>query len=332
MKRERGSTKRGCYGSGVIISTGGFSQINRRGACASVCVCVCVCVCACVCVSVREVGHISTCPNWTRDWTHTERRRQPSRHNAYGQVANCNCILSPTLSLFLSLSHTHTYTHRHTVLPVLACCPTRNEDWGPIALRAEDSLWIDFQYATRGLSKTESRIILPPSPPLPVPPHFLFSPSHWHSPLSLFSRSFHPFIPLGYRSLSSLSTGCLHLPLCFLARSSFDSVPLVRLHTSLFFCTLHLCLKTIYHSVPFFFSSLGPPLLSPPCVLLVPQMVFYVKEQLLLSHILKLKPWHTRRHRRKLLQCLCRRSCYQLVVTNTRTVASLIYSDLKCTV
>ena len=268
MKRERGSIKKG-DATGLeslfplVASARSIDEERAR---------VCVCVCVCVCKRGRTYKHMSKLNERLDTHPKTEAAKQAQCIWAGGQLQlhTLPFSLALSLSLSLSLSHTHTHTQTHTVLPVLAYCPTRNEDWGPIALRAEDSLWIDFQYATRGLSKTESRIILPPSPPLPALPHFLFSPSHRHSPLSLFSRSFHPFIPLRYRSLFPLSTGCLCLPLCFHARSSFDSV---RLHTSVFFhfffslLSLRLCLKTIYHSVLFFFLPRSTPPLPSVCLI-----------------------------------------------------------------
>lgn len=110
--------------------------------------------------------------------------------------------------LSLSLSHTH------AAVGVGVYSTTRNEDSSPIALRAEDSLWIDFQYATRGLSKTESRIILPPPPPVLL--HFSLCPSGPPSVSAAHSvsRSFRPFIPFSYRSPFSLHWLPSFAPFC----------------------------------------------------------------------------------------------------------------------
>lgn len=131
----------------------------------------------CVRVCEREVGHISTCPS-----------RAEIGRALKGGGSQARTMHMGRWPIATAHAHTHnTHTHTGSRTDSCRCCcivPPAMKTEAPIALRAQDSLWIDFQYAARGLSKTEARIILPPSPPTPlliVPPHFSLPPSHWPS-------------------------------------------------------------------------------------------------------------------------------------------------------
>lgn len=101
------------------------------------------------------------------------------------------------------LLHVQTHTQH--------CCCWQNRTLHKWRLRpdstktAEDSLWIDFQYSTRGLSKKESQII----PSVSIYPFFLFFPS-------LFSLFFDPFPQLFHLLYSHAVVGfflsCLSTP------------------------------------------------------------------------------------------------------------------------
>lgn len=153
-----------------------------------------------------------------REW---ERERDWKRHGAYrhvvqggrgSQAGKMHVALGQLLLQTRTPAHMHTAAQTAAGVAVLSRHKWRPRP--PAATRARDGLWIDFQYASSSLSKTEARLILPLSPP---PPPLSF-PSPNRLP-SLHSCS------LTNSSLSSSHAGSRPPPPPFAPPSSLFSLP-----------------------------------------------------------------------------------------------------------